>query len=706
MSAVNFNTQELALMNNNFIVPKYTNVQYTTIQNRAQVLDASNMLQAVMGVERIPFRGINLLQKEFGANGEPVYELESKDARVRFVGSWIAIQSSSGLQLYSLTLDSFAEITFYGTGLNLMSFSTVATGDFRVTIDNDVEGGNIYATTSAILTGRSYNPNVVRNIASGLSLGTHTIKLRVGAAGTTNGCLIMGIEILNQSTSLSISPGQAFVGNKKEYLSTLVNSAYNAGVVGTKGARVSKYLLNGVVSQAVQECAATPSYLTNTNHIDEEVVRRVNYKEFGANRADDFSTLSTARAAAFTLDDGTTTLVSNSADGTASGVISLSSNGTFVTLTFIGTGLDITQNDSGNGGSDSYTVSIDGATAIAMSSTGNTSSRTVKICSGLPYGTHTVKFTRVTAVTWGMSIGDFIIYQPKKPVLPIGAIEVADYCVMADYSNGIISGNIDALSSGVLHKQSIREMVYVGSWSAGQTGTVIGGWYANSATTGNYVEYSFYGTGLNIIGSANVGGTNTIQIDGTNYTGSASAIGAGSSWVSGTSIWTPSSTNGSGLILTGLALGLHKVRITLNNVNGYFHHAIHVVTPIHINHPTLKIGSLSLFNNDMIQASALPVSGPDLSKAKAWVVYDQVNSKILGSLNITQVLANGAGVSIIYFSKPFKNGNYALIAGSAHYQTTANITDSQKCRIVVSDSGGVSANSIFSLACYGELQDE
>ena len=37
-----FNNQELALMNQSFIVPKYITAPYTTIQNRAQVLDSAN----------------------------------------------------------------------------------------------------------------------------------------------------------------------------------------------------------------------------------------------------------------------------------------------------------------------------------------------------------------------------------------------------------------------------------------------------------------------------------------------------------------------------------------------------------------------------------------------------------------------------------------------------------------------------------------
>jgi hypothetical protein len=613
MSAVNFNNQEISLMSNSFIVPKYISAPYTTIQNRAQVLDSSNMLQAVMGVERIPFRGINLLSKEFGSAGEQVWELDSKDSRIRFVGTWSTLNNSQGNHIQNTNSGDYLEVVFYGTGLNLLLFANNNSSGNTISIDNGVAFslGITGAFQITPLTGRNYNQNIIYPAVSGLTLGFHTVKI----FGVTS-IDIYGVEILNQSTSLIIPAGQAFIGNKKESLVSATTSTYNAGFSGTKGGRVLKYLLNGTVSQVVRECAATPSYLTNANHADEEVVRRINFREFGANRADDFSTLTTARAAAFTLDDGTTTLVGDSVagDNVAVGFLSHNVNSNFFTITFVGTGLDIIRKDSANGGADTYTIFIDGVSQGTLSSAGSTSIRTEKICSGLSYGTHIVKIVRTSAVTFSVGVSDFIIYQPKAPTLPVGAIQVADYNVMANYvataTNGIIS-------SGVLRKMTTRENTYVGTWLFNADPGMESGLEPYTATAGGYVEFSFFGTGVDHILHIDTSARNwTYSIDGTNPT----AAGATTSLVHSPGIGSMTLVGSTGVLsgtgavagysarasFTGLSLGWHKIRLTYNSGTNMYMCAFDTITPIHINHPTLKIGSLSLLDNNNIQAILTP----------------------------------------------------------------------------------------------------
>ena len=65
-----------------FVEETLVNAPFTTIQNRAKV---STSLKPIMGNERIHVNSLNLLPNEFGPNGEPVYEPDSGDARVRFV---------------------------------------------------------------------------------------------------------------------------------------------------------------------------------------------------------------------------------------------------------------------------------------------------------------------------------------------------------------------------------------------------------------------------------------------------------------------------------------------------------------------------------------------------------------------------------------------------------------------------------------------
>lgn len=722
MSAVSTGNRELALMNQSFIVPKYISAPYTTIQNRAQVLDASNMLQAVMGVERIPFRGINLLQKEFGVNGEQVWELESKDARVRFVGStWLGTADANGTRAIASAIGDYSEFIFYGTGLNIVTRLATGAGDLRVTIDNGSEGASVIpASLSNVLATRNYAANQILNIASSLTLGWHFIKVRNNTV--SENFHLHGIEVLNQSSSISIPPGQAFIGNRKDSLAVLTTSAYNAGFSGTKGGRVSKYLLNGAISQVIRECAATPSYLTNANHADEEVVRRINFREFGANRADDFSTVTTVRAAAFTLDDGTTTLAGDSVagDNVATGFLSHNSNSNFFTITFIGTGLDIIRKDSAAGGSDTYTIFIDGTSQGTLNSTGSTSIRTEKICSGLAYGTHTIKVVRTSAATFSVGVSDFIIYQPKAPTLPIGAILVADYNVMANYVANS-TGGAEYIAQGTLRKMGTRELTYVGSFVAalstlgGTTGSP-SGWIIGASAAAN-ISYYFYGTGFEMR-ITNPGATAlnaTLAIDSSSNLSSftTSVYGTGVAITASTGVVTAvaNSLYSSGVTVSGLALGWHKVVYTYNSGSYFDVEAFDIITPIHINHPTLKIGSLSLLDNTKINALALPVTGPDLSKAKAWLRFDAATNKILGSVNISQVLNVGTGQWNVYFSKPFKNAYYTSIGSvensSRFVGGDSTLKTPSKCIVSTQTTAGTFvSDSVWCVEFLGELIDE
>lgn len=149
----------------------------TSIINRAPVKNGN--LKAIAGVERIMCRSIVQSRTEFGSNGEPVFELDSKESRIRFVGSaWISSNDVNGSKIYSNVIGDSVEVVFYGTGLNMLSFFAAST-DVRATIDAGSEGTNLWATTtSTILNGRNYSQNTVLPVAAGLTLGWHTIKIR------------------------------------------------------------------------------------------------------------------------------------------------------------------------------------------------------------------------------------------------------------------------------------------------------------------------------------------------------------------------------------------------------------------------------------------------------------------------------------------------------------------------------------------------
>jgi len=137
------------------------------------------------------------------------------------------------------------------------------------------------------------------------------------------------------------------------------------------------------------------------------------------------------------------------------------------------------------------------------------------------------------------------------------------------------------------------------------------------------MEYAFYGTGINLLArSGGVASTATIQIDGAAYTGAATAIGTGSTWVGGTSTFTmgAAAQDGTALQISGLTLGLHKIRVTVatNNVRIA---GVEIQTPIHSPKSnlyadlqnTLSVGSQGI--EDLRKIAPLE----QITSQKAWV---------------------------------------------------------------------------------------
>lgn len=684
----------------------------TSIINRAPVKNGN--LKAIAGVERIMCRSIVQSRTEFGSNGEPVFELDSKESRIRFVGSaWISSNDVNGSKIYSNVIGDSVEVVFYGTGLNMLSFFAAST-DVRATIDAGSEGTNLWATTtSTILNGRNYSQNTVLPVAAGLTLGWHTIKIR-NASAVALYC--SGFEILNQRTDLAVLAGEGYAGMKQSVLASLSTSAFNAGVTGTRGARVVKYIKDNVISQVVTNVNGASAYLTSADHTNEEVVRKINFREFGANRADDFSTLSTSSSRAFTLDDGTTTLTGlNAIAGVpVSGAECVrATTGGFLTITFVGTGLDVVLSNNDAGGR-TTTVFVDGSSVGTVVPPANIASK-VSLCSGLPYGSHTVKFNQTTGDT--LFIVDFLIYQPKKPAIPLEAIEVADYNVVANFAANTTAG-FETIATGVLRKQlSLREATFVGTWalSAIDLTSFIPGFTASTSTIASYMEYTFFGTGFEIRNRCNTtfSGNITLSIDGSaNWSSYTSSVYGGYSIVSSTTGQigqSTSVTNGSGLRVSGLALGKHTVRLTVNTAASMQFESFDVITPIHINNT--KIGSLSLKDSRAFSPLIDKPNVIDMSKAKAWVCFDGTNSKILSSFNISQVLKSGAGNYYAFFEKPFKNANYVAFMTGDNWQNIASASpgtgkNPNMINFTCSGSTGTQVDGTVSLILFGELEDE
>ena len=268
----------------------------------------------------------------------------------------------------------------------------------------------------------------------------------------------------------------------------------------------------------------------DANRLNQQVIRRINFREFGANSQwAILSGTSPTTLNAFTLNDGTTTLSGNCQQTTQDGldILSFANNANFVTLTFVGTGLDIFRSDSANGGDDNYAVLVDGLSigrlnAVTVGSTtthpGSRIPRITPIVSGLAYGTHTVQFDRVAASTYDLNIADFIIYGPKKPEIPtldVGSLELSDYNIMADYDR-LSANRAGGVSKGVVTKSPGREFIYIphdtviaNRWGYADDTSLPFGARAAITNATAVARYTFYGTGIEFLASSDATGLPT-----------------------------------------------------------------------------------------------------------------------------------------------------------------------------------------------------
>ena len=577
---------------------------YTSIIGRSQICDLSNDLMPRMGVERLMTQQIYRIAEESGPNGEPVFGvIGDKFNQIRCIGGWAVTVSSQGIGVYPTGAGDTLEVSFYGTGLNVLNYDTNDSRNFVYSVDGGADSSSVItATPSGILNSRNYSQNTIRPVVSGLTFGLHTVKIKI----TVSQPSFFGFEILNTEAALKVPTGTAIVNRQK--LANLVsdsvsyNTGFESGVLGTKGGCVVTYLKpDGSIAKAVTPTNTSPAYLTNTDHTNEELTREYNPREFGCGRSDDFSGVVQSGARAFTLDDNLTTLTcSNAYIDAAPGQngLYLGTTSSFYTFTFVGTGLDIVMVDTASGGNDAHTYSIDGQTAQAWPYTsGSTAQRTLKICSGLPYGTHTFKVTRGTVSTWTVSTLSFKVYSPKKPFIPSGCVELSQYYVLADYVANTVAG-LETIGTGLVRKSCTRENVYVGAnWVLGIDPTVyVGGIDLSDNFAGQYFEHTFVGTGFELRGRAHTSFTNnaTLSIDGSsNFTVSNGSYWTGAlstSYYGGFSIVSSttgqisqavSQTLGSGIRVSGLTYGKHTVRLTNVAALSCIVETLDIITPIY-----------------------------------------------------------------------------------------------------------------------------
>jgi hypothetical protein len=853
---------------------------FTTIKNEQgqprQISDLANNMKVSMGVERIHTKSISVVANEFGPNGEVVWKSSQGDERIRFIGDWEQASSALGSRPFSDVVGSSLEVTFYGTGLNLLSLTDVNVRNFDVYVDNDT-AFLLSFDGSSVLNNRNYEPNNVVKVINNLPLGIHTVRLeRLAGAGFAQN---FGFEILNESTQLVVNPGKPRFDSKNLEIPSQILTDYNTGfdalsdTLGTKGGRVLVYqaadgsinkrltatdpqvtigdptnlVTNGTfdtdisgwtrtgtapgvtefssnhggslrhsdtgtgyaqanttittvigqrykLSYDLKSFAGTgtnvfqstyisdandplnvngfgPAFasvasnvvgpveveftavststriqfseawtsanttdfeidnvsvvevsynflaLGDTDHSQEEIIRRINFREFGANRADDFSTLSsTSSDRAFTLDDGTTTLVGDDVDvTTAYGGECLVANASadFWTLTFVGTGLDLYAANDGNGRA--CQVYIDGANVgILDPGAALNGSSTLRVCSGLPYGTHTVKVERDGGTnSWGVK--DFIIYGPKKPELAEDELELAEYNIMADYAISPDNYSEGDISQGTLRKNALREMTYSGTWNIPALDPSLGGFRVASSTSSSYVEYTFFGTGFDLKMDLSTSSSVTLSLDGSSdFTSYTSQVynSVSETWTPATGVYSLNSGPYTGLSISDIPLGVHTLRVTNTvAVQEIRLHFLDIHTPIHINDPSFKVGSLAM--KDLRKSADIADSNKnkiDLSKAKAWLHYSGTNNKVLSSYNVSSVFNSNTGTYNVYWKQPFKDSNYVVVSANSFStdpstQVGTPLSSSRYMRpdsveIRTQTSGGLASANSFYMCCF------
>lgn len=642
-------------------------VPFTEVTGRALIKDLSKLPAPLLGVERVDLRwsDISVVEDEIDAvDGRFIYKSNDYLDRVRLVGNWRFTGGSLDESIVTTDEDDFLEITFYGTGLNYMASQFATDRDWFASVDGGPET-DIYPSAIDVISTRNYRAHQRFNVASGLTLGVHTVKIRRGPAGT--GMHFYGFEVLNESAALNIPAGDVI--RKDERMSIpATTSAYNADFdassdpLGTKGGRVVVYgerQLDGtmVIKKRFKAVDLTQGNLpAGADHSNEEIIRKVHFRDFGKGRGDDFSTLTdSADDKFYTLDDGATTLVGinvNSIAGPEFEHFRITSATNSVALTFVGTGLDLIAAKNTPAGFDSHTMEIDGDSIGTLSASDFNGDRVltrIPIVSGLDYGTHTVRFTRDAFASGGLLFHEFITYGPAKPEIPADAVELGSYYLMADFSHDTTEGDIDKISAGVIRKQSSREIVYGGTgWSLDSFTSVAGGGRALSNTIGDDFSYTFHGTGFVYQQNTNASGADVdvylddgsgeVLLTAANFPTASFATSASLAYNSGTAALTKSgSTAGATFAVTGLALGTYTVRVESTSANDHQIHNFDVISPIHAEEATRNILRKRLVGGSSIR-SELPVA-----ERKQEPQYFLNGARIVGSVDGSMSTAGEIG---------------------------------------------------------------
>lgn len=626
----------------------------SSVVGRTPMMDITNDLSVNIGPNRIMTQQIYELDNEQGPTGQTAWGVVNDVAnQIRFVGDWRNDNTSHGpCALFGLNSTDYVEITFWGTGLKILFGNYNGGGlDYRATVDGAAEGANFAPpAASTVLVIRNYAENVIIDVVTGLALGLHTVKIRQAANASVR---VQGFEVIDQSLTLNLNSGSAFIKGIGSTKSIATTQPYASGFTnvygtpGTRGGRVLTYLDSSNNIKRDIQYTDSQLNLSSADHSNEDLMNTYHWREFEASRSDDFSTFAvpvTAVSRAFVLDDNTTALLGSNI---FRAVETLCINGTndYIGFEFMGSGLDI-EVMLGGPGTHTTTVYVDDVSIGTLSSF--PAFGTVKIVSGLRYGMHYVRLVRSTPVTSNIAITRFKVYSPKKPVLPDNCIELADYCILADY----VAATVGAftMAQGVLRKSPTREFTYIegtggtSSWSLGasvgqpiafQASTdrqnasfAISGWckgfeYRTQVSAGRGSDTTWTANGL-LLNTTNFPG-----LLATGYGGATFNTSTGKSDFSG------GSSDG-GISITGLPLDSYTFKAT-NGTAGVFLQldAFDLITPVHS----------QKFNQPGLTQNTLMIGSQAISDSRVYTPIKEASpAKFRGEAYVT--IGNGASTTL------------------------------------------------------------
>ena len=313
----------------------------------------------------------------------------------------------------NLNTDAILFCSYRGTGLNLIwSPAILITTD----IEHSVDGGawTTLSYSNAVMTSlaKSDTLGVKDSIVSGQTYGEHTVRFRIKSTSNYSYAPIIGFDIISDYDSVRVSPGDHFIDGG--YLSNSAGGDLTPTAISTNNHRRDLVVIgkDNVIELIAGTAVDTPKYYLDSGFDTERAKEELKNSYLSS----DFYQ---GNGYAKTLGDGVTNLQADqliTIDSTIG--IDVDDNNvpwvnpyakgfdTNYKFTFVGTGCDVQLRLEDIGGSVTGVAlkiyvdevlkgTLTEANFANVEAAGGDSYLNYSICTGLPYGTHTVRLVAV-----------------------------------------------------------------------------------------------------------------------------------------------------------------------------------------------------------------------------------------------------------------------------------------------------------------------